>query len=100
MKLLTKAVLKRLQPLGSTDGQGMDAIAQAKFFTPDSNWTFYATEFDGVDTFYGMIFGHEQEMDYASLAALQRARGPLRLPMERDLYFEPTKLSDITNPCR
>jgi hypothetical protein len=28
---------------------GLDAHAQVKFFTPDSGWTWYASEFDGND---------------------------------------------------
>ena len=44
MKLLTKAIREKLPPLYSTEGQGSDAIVQVKFFTPDSNWTWYATE--------------------------------------------------------
>ena len=37
----------------------MEAIAHVKFFTPDSNWTWYATEFDGEDTFFGLVQGFE-----------------------------------------
>ena len=58
MKLLTQANLKALPAQVSTIGQGMDAIAQVKFFTPDSNWTWYATEFDGKDTFFGKPEAH------------------------------------------
>ena len=34
---------------GSTEAQGLDALAQVEFFTPDANWTWYASEFDGDD---------------------------------------------------
>jgi hypothetical protein len=33
-----------------------------KYFTPDSNWTWYASEFDGEDTFFGPVAGFEVEL--------------------------------------
>ena len=57
MKLMTKEIRKSLPPLYSTDGQGDEVIVRAKYFTPDSNWTWYATEFDGDDTFFGLVNG-------------------------------------------
>ena len=66
-----------------------------KFFTPDSYWTWYATEFDGTDTFFGLVDGQEQELGYFSLKELEDARGPLGLPIERDLHFDPTPLSEV-----
>ena len=93
--LLTREILERLPPLGSQDGKGGKATAYAKFFTPDSNWTWWATEFDGEDTFFGLVSGHEKELGYFSLSELERARGPLGLPIERDLYWEPKSLDEI-----
>ena len=49
--------------------QGLDAKALVKFFIPDSNWTWYASEFDGEDTFYGLVVGHEIEPAYFSLSS-------------------------------
>lgn len=73
----------------------MDAIAQVKFFTPDSHWTWYASEFDGVDTFFGLVNGFETELGYFSLAELKRIRGYLGLPVERDRSFKPTPLREL-----
>lgn len=92
MKLLTKALRKLLPPRYAQDGKGYDAVAYVKFFTPDSNWTFYATEFDGTDLFFGLVIGFEQELGYFSLSELQRAKGPMGLAIERDTCFEPTPL--------
>ena len=64
-----------------------------KFFTPDSNWTWYASEFDGEDIFFGLVAGFEIELGYFSLSELKEARGPLGLPIERDRFFEPTDLA-------
>ena len=95
MKLLTQEIRKKLPPLYSQDGKGGKAIAQVKFFTPDSNFTFYATEFDGKDTFFGLVEGHEKELGYFSLSELEKVRGPLGLPIERDLWWKPRTLEEI-----
>lgn len=94
MLLLTKENRRALPPLYSQDGMGMDAIAHVKFFTPDSNWTWYATEFDGDDTFFGLVDGLDCELGYFSLRDLQTVRGVLGLPVERDRYFTPKPLRD------
>ena len=65
-----------------------------KFFTPDSSWTWYVTEFDPAERrCFGLVIGHERELGYFSLAELESVRGPLGLPIERDLDFTPTPLS-------
>ena len=95
MQLLTKEIRRKLPPLGSQDGKGGKAIAHVKFFTPDSNWTWWATEFDGQDTFFGLVEGHFKELGYFSLAELQSARGPMGLAIERDLHWTPKTLAEI-----
>ena len=96
MKLLTKEILKKLPGLAEQDGKGAEAIAYAKFFTPDSNWTWYATEFDPeTGTFFGLVDGAEKELGYFTLPQLESVRGAFGLPVERDRYFSPTKLSEL-----
>ena len=95
MKLLTKQNLKQLPPLYANDGAGMNAIAQVKFFDPCGSWTWYATEFDGQDLFFGLVDGHDKELGYFSLQELSDYRGRFGLGIERDLHFKPKKLSDI-----
>lgn len=92
MKLLTTELRKQLPPLGATSTQD-DPIVICKFFTPDSSWTWYAIEFDGDDTFYGLVDGFDQEFGTFSLAELESVRGHLGLPVERDLYFKPAPVS-------
>lgn len=94
-KLLPEEIAKKLPPLYATEKQGMTALAQVKFFTPDSSWTWYATEFDGEDIFFGFVIGLERELGYFSLSELESVRGPMGLPVERDLYFAPTPLSKL-----
>ena len=95
MMLLTKANRRDLPPIHSQASSGDEAVAHVKFFTPDSSWTWYATEFDGIDTFFGLVMGHETELGYFSLAELQRARGPYGLGVERDRHFRPATLARI-----
>lgn len=95
MKLLPKEIRDILPPLYSQDGKGGRAIAHVKYFTPDSGWTFWATEYDGEDTFFGLVDGFEKELGYFSLSELESIRGPLGLPIERDLYWKPKTLAEI-----
>ena len=94
MKLLTKEIRKRLPPL-YTNEDNPDPVVQVKFFTPWSNWTWFATEFDGEDIFFGLVKGFETELGYFSLAELEQVRGPWGLKIERDLYFDPKPLSEV-----
>lgn len=94
MKLLTKEILSKLPKLYACEEQA-DPMIWCKFFTPDSNWTWYAIEFDGTDTFYGLVDGSEKELGYFSLKELESVRGALGLPIERDLYFKPCRLSTV-----
>lgn len=95
MMLLTKENRKQLPPLYSQEDKGGAAVAVVKFFTPDSSWTWYATEFDGEDTFFGLVDGLEKELGYFSLAELTKVRGRMGLPIERDRYWEPKSLQEI-----
>ena len=53
------------------------------------------SEFDGDDIFFGLVIGLEIEFGYFSLSELQSVRGPLGLPIERDLHFEPKSLREL-----
>ena len=95
MKLLTKQIQRTLPKLYEQDSKGLNAIAYVKFFTPDSNWTWYGTEYDGEDTFFGLVDGFEKELGYFSLSELESVKGPYGLKIERDLYFVPTTLKQL-----
>jgi Protein of unknown function (DUF2958) len=94
MELLT-AEIRALLPAIYAQEKIADPIVYVKFFTPDSNWTWYGTEFDGEDTFFGLVQGFEQELGYFSLSELQEYRGALGIGIERDLHFNPTPLSHL-----
>jgi len=95
MELLPQSIARNLPPLYATEQQGRKAVAQVKFFTPDSGRTWFATEFDGKDIFFGLVQGLETELGYFSLAELKTIRGKLGLPVERDRYFHPTPLEEL-----
>lgn len=95
MKLITEEMKRVIPKLYEQESKGYNAVAYVKFFTPDSNWTWYVTEYDGKDTFFGLVDGFEKELAYFSLSELQNIKGPLGLKIERDLYFKPTKLKDL-----
>ncbi len=94
MKLMTKELLCKLPKLYSTESD-KDPKVICKFFTPWSNWTWYATEFDGEDTFFGYVVGFDKEIGYFSLSELESVNGPFGLKVERDLYFDPQPLSEV-----
>ena len=99
MKLLTKEILGKLPKLYANEEKSLEETKIiVKFFTPDSNWTWYATEFDGEDLFFGLVDGFEKELGYFSLKELQSVRGALGLPIERDMYFGFDKtLAEVMN---
>ncbi len=97
MKLLTKKLRERLPPLYAQQ-ETEDPMVHIKFFTPDSNWTWYVTEGNAQDDdfiFFGFVEGLEREWGYFALSELESARGPWGLPIERDLYFSPAPFSEV-----
>lgn len=95
MELLPNKIREALPALYANEELGLQAQAIVKFFTPDSNWTWYASEFDGEDIFFGLVIGMEMELGYFSLAELASVRGPLHLPIERDLHFKQKTLHEL-----
>ena len=101
MALLPKEVAAQLPPLYATEELGLAAQALVKFFTPDSNWTWYASEYDAEDRIaFGYVIGFEDELGYFSIEELEQVRGPRGLPIERDEYFKPKSLEEIRKHYR
>ncbi|HEV2992663.1 MAG TPA: DUF2958 domain-containing protein [Candidatus Angelobacter sp.] len=96
MELLTHELRKVLPPLYSQE-HNKDPTVHIKFFTPDSNWTWYVTEGseeeDGDFRFFGLVIGQAEEWGYFLLSELRAAHGPAGLAIERDLYFKPRPMS-------
>ncbi|HEY9798714.1 MAG TPA: DUF2958 domain-containing protein [Leptolyngbyaceae cyanobacterium] len=92
--MLTASIRAQLPALYAQE-KTPDPIAYVKFFMPSSDMTWYATEFDGEDTFFGLVQGQEKELGYFSLSELQEVRNRFGLGVERDLSFTPTPLSKL-----
>ena len=99
MKLMTKEIIAKLPKLYSQEKNENPEII-VKFFTPWSNWTWYATEGeqqeDGDWLFFGLVEGHETELGYFNLSELESVRGPAGLKIERDMHFT-GHLKDVQN---
>lgn len=96
MKLMTKAIANQLPKLYETEDVPLpEKVAYAKFFYPENQWTWYPVEYDGKDRFFGLVVGQETELGYFSLEELSSFIGATGLSVERDLYFQPTKLQDL-----
>lgn len=102
-KLITAGLARKLPPIHSQAGKGMEAVAFVKLFSMMSGrLTIYITEFDGVDELYGYTFsplGPDcDEWGYSSLSYLaELSRGILPL-IERDRFFTPTRIGDFIKP--
>ena len=97
MELVTAELRAELPALYAQEGRE-DPVVHIKFFTPDSNWTWFVTEGQAEEDdfrFFGFVNGFEGEWGYFLLSELQEARGPLGLPIERDLYFKPGFWSEV-----
>ena len=84
----------KIPAMRATESQGAP-LAMLKFFTPDSSWTWYVVEYDPEQRIcFGLVIGHEREFGYFSLEELEQVRGPMGLPIERDLHFDPKPVAD------
>jgi Protein of unknown function (DUF2958) len=99
MQLITSAQRQKLLEnrrgqLAAIDRQDLviDFEPVVKLFTPDGNATWLLTELNpDIDLAFGLCdLGLGQpEIGYVSLLELAAVRGPLGLPLERDLHFAP-----------
>jgi hypothetical protein len=94
MELLPESIAQQIPPLYAQE-ESPDPIAHVKFFTTDSNWTWYVTEYDAQDIFFGLVQGFEEELGYFSLHELSQGTDLMGLGIERDLHFQPTPLSQL-----
>ena len=121
MKLITREIADKIPRLYAQDGKGDEATVFVKFFTPDSNWTWFATEADLVlidedgnevrkplaeyepegvigtnwdVEFFGLVDGLEQELGYFVLSELVSVKGPAGLRIERDRHFGPKTIKE------
>lgn len=102
MKLLTEEMISAMPTLYSQENEA-DPMVICKFFDPVGSWTWYAMEGEETDNndflFYGYVVGFEDELGYFTLSQLETAKqgaiGIRGLPIERDIYFTPCRLSEV-----
>jgi hypothetical protein len=110
--LLPELLKERMPALYSQEHE-RDPVVVAKYFDPVGSWTWYALEGSPVDEdgymdtnkpkvdylFFGLVVGFETELGYFSLNELKTAKEGLRgvraLPIERDVWFETQRLSEV-----
>jgi exonuclease III len=104
MKLLTKEIRENLPELYAQESKGGKAVVYLKMFTPDSGFTWWITEGSPIKDdngnevdfhLFGLVQGQFKELGYVSLNELEEANGPMGLPIERDLHWQPKKLEEI-----
>ena len=98
-KMITEELRKELPDLYSQDGKGYDAVAVVHYFSPYTGGDWYGPEFDGEDTFFGLVRGFETELGYFSLRELSETMvslGSTKVPaIERDLHWTPRPLREL-----
>jgi hypothetical protein len=112
MKLFTEEQHQKLLANGTLNrdrqAKGLDELdlkPVVKLFTPDGSATWLLTEInpDEPDIAFGLCDLGMQcpELGYVLISELSEVRGHLGLPIERDLYFSPSKtLSDYADEAR
>ena len=92
--LIPQEIRKTIPPLYATEEQ-KDPIVYVKLFL--DGWTWFMTEMsmDGDICFGYVVSPFGKELGYFSLNEINEAKGSLGTSIERDLYFKPTKLSQI-----
>lgn len=98
MRLLDEALIKRFAEVGSQE-EVRDPLIIAKFFNPTGAGTWYATEYDPIrKEFFGYVSifgGGMDEWGYFSLDELMQYRGPYGIGIERDLYWDEIRASQV-----
>lgn len=87
-----------IPPLYEQDGKGDSALVYVKLFDPAGNWTWYLTEYGGVEDgiAFGLVDGDEPELGYINLNELSAIGGKgLRPPIERDIHWTPRTLREV-----
>jgi len=98
-QLLPKELLEKLPRLGEEEVK--NPMVLVKYFYPDFSWTWYGISFDPMDEiFFGFVDGDFQECGDFSLKELIENRGKSGCEIERDLYFQPIRLDDLTKKLK
>jgi hypothetical protein len=101
MHLMPPDHLNHLPALYDTEHTpASEKLVYLHFFLPHSYWHWYVVEFDGQDTCFGLVIGHEVELGYFSLMELMQVRDGQGQQVERDVSFRPTRLRTVAQQYR
>ena len=76
--------------------KGRDPVALVKIFDPTGSWTWYIVAYDPKTRIaFGLVDGFEAEVGDFSMQELVDVRGAMGLPLERDIFWTPRKISEI-----
>jgi len=89
--------IRKSDKLPTTEALGKEPVAKVRLFDPTGSWTWYIVAYD-PDTrlAYGMVDGLVKDVGSFSMQELVEFQGRFGLPIERDLYFDPCPLKDLT----
>ena len=91
MKLLTKEITNKATEQFDK-GSDMEQMIVAKYFDAMGNWKWFLMNMEDENYCWGIVKGFEVEMGSFSLTELKEVLGRR---LERDMYFEPMKASDV-----
>lgn len=96
-QLMTEGIERVTPRLYGTEGQYMESVATAHYFSPLSGWDWYLTEYEPeTGEAFGLVIGYERELGYFSIRDFEQQNDAhYGLAIERDIYFTPCKLSDL-----
>lgn len=96
MKLITPELEKRFAEIGEQEEEA-NPIIVAKFFNPCGSQTWWAISYDPeTNICFGYVTGmFVDELGSFSIDEMEAIRLPLGLSIERDLWFEECRLSDV-----
>ena len=99
INLINQELKKVFASIGTQEDVS-DPIIIAKFFNPSGSQTWYAISYDEVNNIcFGYVTGfYENELGYFSIDELESLQvPPFGLRIERDIYFDSCRLSEIKN---
>ena len=98
MELMTKTLEARFKQVGSQEDIN-DPMIIAHYFNPCGGGDWYVTEYDPQEhIFFGyarIFYDHNDEWGYVSLDELRSYKGPLNLGIERDLFWQEKRASQV-----
>ena len=93
--LMPDSVAESIPRIYATENES-DPVATLKWFAPGTSWSWYVLEYDPDEKMcFGLVQGLETELGYFGLLEIENIRGPLGLPVERDLSWSPARLSEL-----